>query len=214
MPEPDQPHAVVPLSELTAIGRHPTLSTVERMNPWQLTRQLNVLVRNWINVLDPAEYQIDGDQAVHRSATIEPTAQLKGPLIIGADCFVANGSLLRDGIFLDGNTIVGHCVELKSTVMLSGSKVAHLSFVGDSVLGCGVNIEAGAMLANYRNEWQDKTILINWRGQTLPTDCDKFGSVLGDDARVGAGAVLAPGTIVGQREVVRRGCILDQIIGR
>jgi hypothetical protein len=38
------------------------------------------------------------------------------------------------------------------SVLLAGSKIAHLSFVGDSILGRAVNCEAGSVIANYRNE--------------------------------------------------------------
>ena len=57
-------------------------------------------------------------------------------------------------------------------------------------------IEAGAIVANYRNEMDDKRIRIVWRGDTIDTGVDKFGALIGDNARIGANAVVAPGALI------------------
>jgi bifunctional N-acetylglucosamine-1-phosphate-uridyltransferase/glucosamine-1-phosphate-acetyltransferase GlmU-like protein len=87
-------------------------------------------------------------------------------------------------------------LELKSTFMFRGSKVAHLNFVGDSIVGSDVNIEAGAIVANYRNEMDNKRILILWKGTIIDTGVEKFGALIGDNARIGANAVVAPGALI------------------
>jgi bifunctional N-acetylglucosamine-1-phosphate-uridyltransferase/glucosamine-1-phosphate-acetyltransferase GlmU-like protein len=94
--------------------------------------------------------------------------------------------------------------------MFSGAKIAHVSFVGDSIIGSRANIEAGAIVANYRNELEDKLIRIRWNGQVIETGVDKFGALIGDDARVGANAVIAPGALLDKKTVVRRASLLDQ----
>jgi len=109
---------------------------------------------------------------------------------------VASNAYLRGGVFLDDECIVGPGCELKSTFMFRGSKLAHLSFVGDSIIGSGVNIEAGAIVANYRNEMDDKRILILREGKIIDTGVEKFGALIGDDARIGANAVIAPGALI------------------
>ncbi|MES2724715.1 MAG: DapH/DapD/GlmU-related protein [Pseudomonadota bacterium] len=148
--------------------------------------------------------------ALHRSAVVEPGAVLKGPAIIGPRCLVAAGAYLRGGVFLEEDCIVGPNAELKSSFMFKGSKLAHLNFVGDSILGAGVNIEAGAAIANYRNELEDKAIRIAWRGGVLETGVEKFGALLGDETRVGANAVIAPGAILERTARVGRLALVDQ----
>ena len=123
---------------------------------------------------------------------------------------MANGSLLRGGVILDANCIVGHCGELKTSIMLAGSKIAHLNFVGDSLLGLGVNVEGGAVLANYRNELEDKEIFIAHGSQVIATGVEKFGAMLGDNTRIGANAVLSPRTLLGEGSIVKRGEVVDQ----
>jgi len=163
--------------------------------PWEITSQAVELVRSMIGELG-AGYAIDGDKAIHASATVEAGAVIKSPAILGPRSFVAAGAYLRGGVFLDEDCIVGPCCELKTTMMFAGSKVAHLSFVGDSILGAGVNIEAGAIVANYRNEMDDKLIRIVWRGGVIDTGVEKFGALIGDHARIGANAVIAPGALI------------------
>jgi bifunctional N-acetylglucosamine-1-phosphate-uridyltransferase/glucosamine-1-phosphate-acetyltransferase GlmU-like protein len=135
---------------------------------------------------------------------------LKGSGIIGARCFVASGSYLRGGAYLAEDCIIGPNSELKSSVMFAGSKIAHLNFVGDSIVGSGVNIEAGAIIANYRNELADKRIRILSDGVIIDTGVDKFGALVGDHVRIGANSVIAPGAVILPETKIGRLQLIDQ----
>jgi bifunctional N-acetylglucosamine-1-phosphate-uridyltransferase/glucosamine-1-phosphate-acetyltransferase GlmU-like protein len=117
---------------------------------------------------------------------------------------------LRGGVLLDEGAVVGPSVEVKTSLLLEGARIAHLSFVGDSILGSGVNIEAGAMIANHRNERADKAIHVRIAGARHPTGVEKFGALVGDRSRIGANAVLAPGTILAPDSIVPRLALVDQ----
>lgn len=158
-----------------------------------------------------ADFEIRGDVAIHRSAEVERGVWIKAPAIVGANAFVAAGAYLRGGVFVDEGCIVGPGCELKSTFMLRASKVAHLSFVGDSILGADVNVEAGAMVANYRNELGDKRIRFVWRGTVIDTGVEKFGALIGDGSRIGANAVIAPGAVLEPGSQVPRLGHVDQL---
>jgi UDP-N-acetylglucosamine diphosphorylase / glucose-1-phosphate thymidylyltransferase / UDP-N-acetylgalactosamine diphosphorylase / glucosamine-1-phosphate N-acetyltransferase / galactosamine-1-phosphate N-acetyltransferase len=163
--------------------------------PWQVTSRAPELVRQAIGELG-AGYSRDEDRAVHDTAIVEPGAIIKGPAILGPGSFVAAGAYLRGGVALGEGCIVGPACEVKTTIMFAGSKVAHLSFVGDSIIGADVNIEAGAIIANYRNEMDDKRIRIWWQDSVLDTGVEKFGALIGDHVRIGANAVIAPGALI------------------
>lgn len=186
-----------------------SLAPWSALAPWELVAQAPQIVRQLLTVLSADEYEIVDDIAVHRSAEVEAGAVLKGPLIIGAHCFIASGAYLRGGCWVDERCIIGPGAELKTSFLFGGSKLAHFNFVGDSILGCGVNLEAGSIVCNYRNERADKEVLVNIDGQLIATGCDKFGALIGDQARVGANAVLAPGAILEPGFVVRRGQVFD-----
>lgn len=85
-----------------------------------------------------------------------------------------------------------------------------MTFVGDSIIGRGVNIEAGAVIANCRNERDDKAIHVRVGREKVRIEKTKFGAVVGDGSRIGANAVLAPGTLLSPLSIVERGQLVDQ----
>ena len=179
--------------------------------PWEWTRDAPTLIQAALATLG-ADYFIadSGDVAVHPSATVEDGSQIKGPAIIGPHCLVARTALIRGGCWLDAACIVGPACELKSSYLFAGAKLAHLNFVGDSVIGAGANIEAGAMIANYRNERADKRIRIRSGEIIIDTGAEKFGALVGDGARIGANAVIAPGALLAAGAIVARLSLIDQ----
>ena len=177
--------------------------------PWRVVAEAPGRVRAALGLLD-AGYAIEGDIAIHRTAAVEAGAVIKGPAIIGPGCLVAAGAYLRGGVFLDRDCVVGPGSELKSSLVFAGSKLAHFNFVGDSILGSGVNLEAGAVIANYRNERADKTIRILLDGRIVDTGVEKFGALVGDGARIGANAVVAPGAVLARSAIVPRLGLVDQ----
>lgn len=201
--------SAVRLRAFIASAADSALSAYAEATPWQLTHEAPQIIAHLITVCG-ADYDVRGDIAVHRSATIEPGAHLKAPALIGPDCFIASSALVRGGCWLERACILGPAVELKTSFIFAGSKVAHLSFVGDSVLGADVNIEAGAIIANYRNERADKRIRIATAHGTIDTGVDKFGALVGDHARIGANAVIAPGALLTPGTIVPRLALIDQ----
>lgn len=188
--------------DMSHLGAHETA-------PWQIVGELESLIRTAQHGLPDCYVEHDGF-VIHHSATIEAGVILKGVGIIGPRCYVAAGAYLRGGVYLAQDCIIGPSSELKSSVILSGSKLAHLNFVGDSIIGSDVNIEAGAMVANYRNELEDKAIRIEHEGQVIETGVTKFGALIGDGTRIGANAVIAPGAILVAGSRVGRLQLVDQ----
>lgn len=186
------------------------LSSWQGLEPWEITSQSEEIVRSVVTHLSSHEYDIADGIAVHKTATIEAGAVLKGPLVIGAHCFVAAGAYLRGGCWIAESCIFGPGSELKSSFVFSGSKLAHFNFVGDSVLGSGVNLEAGSIICNYRNERADKQILVRLESGLHHSGVEKFGALVGDRSRIGANAVVAPGALLKPASVIRRTELCDQ----
>lgn len=200
--------AAVNLREFIPSAEAGPFAALLDLDPWEITSTSEAIVRQALTAV--SGYLIRDSVAIHRTATVETGAVIKAPAIIGPGAFVAAGAYLRGGVFLDEGCIVGPSCELKSTFMLKGSKVAHLSFAGDSIIGAGANIEAGAMIANYRNEREDKRIRIAFNGGVIDTGVEKFGALVGDGARIGANAVIAPGALIRPCTVVARLRLVDQ----
>ena len=85
-------------------------------------------------------------------------------------------------------------------VMLDGAKAGHFAYIGDSVLGCNVNLGAGTKLANLKVIKSD--IAVKFKGKLHMTGLRKMGAILGDETEIGCNAVTNPGTILGPKCVV------------
>ncbi len=172
--------------------------------PWEIVAQLPEILEEIIPELDPSEYFIANNIAVHLSAKIDPRAILKPPALICAGCYVGANACLRGGVFLGKKVTIGMGVEIKRSIIFDESAVAHFNFIGDSIVGNRVNFEAGSVIANHYNEREDKIIQVQYQGKTLSTECSKFGALVGDDCKIGANAVLSPGTLLEPKRIVRR----------
>ncbi len=179
--------------------------------PWELTLNSTRVVELLLNRLGDG-YAVSGNIAIHLTSTIEQGAVIKGPAIIGPKCFVAAGTYVRGGCWLEADCILGPGAELKSSFVFRGSKLAHFNFVGDSILGCKVNLEAGSIIANYRNEQHDPVISFVHNGKRIETGAEKFGALVGDRTRIGANAVVAPGAILAPATIVKRLSLVDQAV--
>lgn len=177
---------------------------------WDLPSRAEAVIASKARSL-PAGYTQSGDAFVHRSATVEPGVIIKGAVIIGPGCFVGAHAYLRGGVFMDENVIVGPGCEVKSVFLFRRSALAHFNFAGDSIIGEGVNMEAGSIIANHYNERDDKTIWAVIHDTTVRIPVNKFGALVGDGCRIGANAVLSPGTVLAPQSVVKRLELVEQV---
>ena len=177
--------------------------------PWSITSNAGSILQEKIKTLG-ADFKIFNDVAIHKTVSIDSNVILKGPAIISAGCFIGAHSYLRAGVFLDENVSVGPACEVKTSFIFSNSALAHFNFVGDSLLGSFVNLEAGSVVANHYNERIDKNISVVLNGKYYPTGVQKFGALVGDHCKIGANAVLSPGTILPPNTIVGRLQLIEQ----
>jgi len=180
------------------------------MSPWDIIENLESIIYELLDSL-PEEYDISGGIAIHSSAIVDPSTLIKAPAIIGPDCFVGPHGVLRGGVILAQETTVGAGCEVKQSVICSGSALAHFNYVGNSIIGQDVNLEAGAVIANHYNEHKNKTIKVLVDNEIIETGKEKFGAVVGDGSKIGANAVLSPGTVLKPATIVRRLELVEQI---
>lgn len=90
--------------------------------------------------------------------------------------------------------------------------MAHFNYIGNSLIGQNINFEAGSICANHYNERKNKNISVKYKDNIINTNSDKFGSLLGDHSKVGANAVLSPGTILDKNTIVKRLQLIEQLI--
>jgi UDP-N-acetylglucosamine diphosphorylase / glucose-1-phosphate thymidylyltransferase / UDP-N-acetylgalactosamine diphosphorylase / glucosamine-1-phosphate N-acetyltransferase / galactosamine-1-phosphate N-acetyltransferase len=178
--------------------------------PWEITDDLESIVRGMIEKCD-SDYTISDGIAIHKTAKIEQNVVLKAPVLIGENVTVGANAYIRGAVVLDENVHIGAGSEIKQSAIFSGTAVAHFNYIGNSIIGSNVNFEAGSVAANHYNEREDKIISVMHGGEMIKTGVKKFGSLVGDDCRIGANAVLSPGTILPQKFIVKRLELIEQV---
>ncbi|MDD3773556.1 MAG: LpxA family transferase [Weeksellaceae bacterium] len=181
-------------------------------NPWYITERANKIISNIIINLNTDDYVINGTIAIHKTAVIENGVAIKDNVIIEKECFVGAGAYLRGGVYLAEGVTVGPGCEIKSSFIFKKSRIAHFNFVGDSIIGEDVNFEAGSIIANYFNE-VEKDIALLIDNEVVKTGVKKFGCIAGDHSRIGANAVLNPGSVLSPRKIIGRLEHYDQFKG-
>lgn len=108
---------------------------------------------------------------------------------VAEDVRVGPFSRLRPGCRVEPSARIGSFVEIKNTVVGRGSKVPHLSYMGDARIGEGVNVGAGSITCNYDGERKHRTVIGD--GAFLGSDTMLIAPVrIGDGATTGAGSSI------------------------
>lgn len=190
-----------------------TFATYKDWLPWEITSKLSLILHEMITQLDD-NYQIENGIAIHASAIIDRNVILKPPVIVSEGCFIGANAYLRGGVYLGKKVVIGTGCEIKTSLIMAESSVAHFNFIGDSLIGSHVNFEAGSITANHYNERTDKQIRVVFNHRVIDTGSEKFGALVGDHSKIGANAVLSPGTILARNTIVRRLELVEQYSGR
>ena len=187
-----------------------TFKSPVNTQPWHITTHLKEILETLIPELGE-DYILKGKVAIHKTALIEHGAVIKEPAIIGEHCFVGANAYFREGVYLDKSVKIGPGCEIKSSIICSDTSIAHFNYIGNSIIGRHVNFEAGSIAANHYNERVLKQISVLHNNAIIETGTEKFGSLVGDDSKIGANAVLSPGTILNKDTVVKRLQLIEQI---
>jgi NDP-sugar pyrophosphorylase family protein len=148
----------------------------------------------------PSGVHIEGAVWLHPSVKLPAYATLIGPIWIGKDTQIRPGAYLRGNVIVGEGCVLGNACEFKNCLLMDGVQVPHFSYVGDSILGNGAHLGAGAICSNFRLD--QKPVTVRGTDNTWQTGLRKFGAIIGDRAEVGCNAVLNPGTLLGPRSLV------------
>lgn len=166
--------------------------------PWDLLevnqRILKSLRPLFRGEVDSAAKLVGPVQVLH-DAHIMGGAYVEGPAIIGEECEVRPHAYIRSYTSLGRDVRIGNSCEIKNSIVMDGSRISHLSYVGDSIIGENCNFGAGTCVANVRLD--DKTVKMKVKDEVLDSGRRKLGVVVGDEVKTGLNASLMPGVKVG-----------------
>ena len=163
-------------------------------------------MREGVTIVDPATTYIDLEAVIHPDTRLWPGTIIQGATKIGSRCEIGPYALLDNAVVKDGAHVgpfarlrpgsvveekarIGNFVEIKKSVIGQGSKVNHLTYIGDAHVGKNVNVGAGTITCNYDGYAKYETWLED--GVFVGSNTNLVAPV-----RVGRGAVIAAGSTI------------------
>ena len=129
------------------------------------------------------------DSSLGASTVVHSNCHIEGAST-GSNCEIGPFARLRPGAELADNVKVGNFVEIKKSTVADGSKVNHLTYIGDAEIGKGVNVGAGTITCNYDGANKHKTIIGD--GAFIGSGVELVAPVtVGKGATIGAGATIS-----------------------
>ncbi len=190
-------------SETLGINTRSELAKAE--NLFQEIKRTEAL-ENGVTLIAPQTVFFSMDTVVGRDSIIEPNVVFGPQVTVESGvkirafshlegCHVSLGSSvgpyarLRPGAELSNNTHVGNFVEIKNAIIGEGTKVNHLSYVGDAEIGAGTNVGAGTITCNYDGVFKHKT-------------------TIGDHAFIGSNTMLVAPVSIGDHAMTASGSVI------
>jgi len=167
--------------------------------PWELLDATELLLGELPRRLDGDVEEgatVRGEVVVEQGARVRSGAYLEGPVLVQSGADVGPNAYVRGASVLGPDVRVGNAVEVKNSVLMAGTNVGHLSYVGDSVLGRDVNFGAGTTVANLRHD--DENVTMRVKGESVDTGRRKLGVAVADGVKTGIDTSLNAGIKLGR----------------
>jgi UDP-N-acetylglucosamine diphosphorylase/glucosamine-1-phosphate N-acetyltransferase len=149
---------------------------------------------------------IEENVYVGEGSRIRSGSYIEGPTYIGNDCDIGPNCYIRPYTSIGDNVRVGNGVEIKNSIIMDGTHIAHLSYVGDSVIGSNCNLGAGTTIANLRLDEEEVRMKIS--GRVVSTGRRKLGTILADNVKTGVNCMINPGVKIGPNAAVGPGAVV------
>ena len=138
---------------------------------------------------------IQGPVRIAEGTRVRSGVYIEGPVCIGSGSDIGPNCYLRPSTCIGADVRVGNACEVKNSIIMDGTRVPHLSYVGDSVIGERCNLGAGTITANIR--FDKKNVKVEIKGEKIDSGRRKLGVFIGDDVQIGINVNLLPGVKVG-----------------
>ncbi len=148
-------------------------------------------MNNGVTIEDMNTTYIYDDVTIGMDTVIHPNTTIKSGVVIGEDCNIGPNAYIREGCKLADKVKVGSFVEIKKAIIGKGSKVPHLSYMGDCEIGEKCNIGCGTITCNYDGKNKHKT-------------------KIGDNCFIGSNVNLVAPVTLGDHVLVAAGSTITQ----
>ena len=179
----------------------------------------NKFIKQGVKMIDPNTVYFSKDTKIGKNVTIEPFVVIGSKVkiknnvkilsfshiegvVINENVSVGPFCRLRPGTVLEKNSKIGNFVEVKKSKIKKNSKVSHLSYIGDTIIGNSANIGAGTITCNYDGFKKSKTIIGD--NSFVGSNSSLVAPVkLGRNSTIGAGSVITKNVKDGNLSLTR-----------
>lgn len=205
-------------TEKSQRGEYEITSSIELLiNDGEFVRGVEIRGR-WLDIGNPWNYLdanaevLDGLES-QVSGIVEDGVTIKGKLILGEGSVVKSGTYIEGTVSIGKGTVVGpnaylrkfstigdNChigngTEIKNSIILTGTNVPHLSYVGDSIIGANCNLGAGTLVGNLRLD--SKNVKMRIKDDLVDSGRRKLGCVIGNNTKIGLNVMINSGRKIG-----------------
>lgn len=143
--------------------------------------------------------EITGEVIIEDNVKIMEGAKIKGPAFIGKGAYIGTNAIIRNGVDIEINSVVGANMEIKNSILM-GKSTTHSGFIGDSVIGENCKIAAGVTTGNVRLDRKNIKIVV--KGEEVDSELNSLGMIVGNNCNFGIKISTMPGVIIGNNVVV------------
>jgi bifunctional UDP-N-acetylglucosamine pyrophosphorylase / glucosamine-1-phosphate N-acetyltransferase len=171
-----------------------------------------------VTIVDPSSTWIETGVEIEQDVTIHPFTVIRGDVRIATGVEIGPFAYVRPGTEVAERAKIGTFVEVKKSKVGAGTKIPHLSYIGDAEIGEDTNVGAGGVTANFKHEAglpKAKTVIGNNVRTGIHNVFDAPVTV-GDDAWIAPGAVITddvpPGSLAGfpPRQETKEGWVYEK----
>src|SRR5699024_10621180 len=148
-------------------------------------------MKKGVTIEDVNTTYIYDDVEIGMDTVIHPNTTIKSGVQIGEDCEIGPNAYIREGCKLANKVKIGSFVEIKKAIIGEGSKVPHLSYMGDCEIGKKCNIGCGTITCNYDGKNKHKT-------------------KIGDDCFIGSNVNLVAPVTIGDHVLIAAGSTITE----
>ncbi|HEU5417334.1 MAG TPA: hypothetical protein VFV41_06550 [Streptosporangiaceae bacterium] len=151
-----------------------------------------------------------GHALVHESSIVHDGVSFFGPVLVGPDCEIGPHATIYGPTIVEARSYLGPSAEIRRCLLLDGTEISHMSYVGHSVLGRGVCL--GAFFCSAVRNLRRGTVHVLVDGVLTDTGEKTLGVVIADGTETGVRATTMPGRrivatpVVAANSVIMRNC--------
>ena len=119
----------------------------------------SVHMANGVQMEDTATSYIDADVIIEKGVIIRPNTMISGNVTVKSGSVIGPFANIRTGSFIGRNCRIGNFVEVKNSTIGEGTKIAHMTYVGDAKIGKNCNIGCGVVFVNFDGKKKNQTVV-------------------------------------------------------